>query len=109
MSSSEISKSKIPQTTRNSLADIVGWLKSGDMVILCAKGILRQVYHINDLPYNRKIYVNLSTSPSLMEEGEWPYYIKSANATLQKNESAKCPNGIFSFVLPSETHQDMHN
>lgn len=90
-----------PKTTGNSLKDIVGWLATGDMVILHTGTGEKKIYHNNDLPYNRKIYVDVSSMPDLMDEGEWPFYIKQSNVTELSDDIKACPNGNFSFVLPS--------
>ena len=93
-------ESAVPQTTTNSLRDIIWWLKKGDMVILHTIHGRRLVYHINSLPFNRKIYVDVSAFPSLLNEGEWPYYIVESGAREMLNDSKECSGGTFEFVLP---------
>lgn len=77
-----------PVVTNDSLKDVINWLKKGDLVVLFCRN-LRLVYRITDKEPNRKITVELS-GPSLLNEGEWPWYIKNAGATQQPNE-----NGVF--------------
>jgi hypothetical protein len=68
--------------TNNSLKDIINWLKNG--YIVCIHSYSRQMYYyseeILDEPLiNDKsiIYVNVKKMSSLLDEGEWPWYIKN--------------------------------
>ena len=65
--------------TGNSLADVVAWLKLGHTVIIHAKGY-GKMYRMPGLKAIQKIYVNVSKFPSLLDEGEWPWYIEDAGA-----------------------------
>jgi hypothetical protein len=72
-----------PTTTSNNLADVIRWVKDGDCVTLYAINRGSQVYHqcnVRTSPeQTRFIYLNLSRHSSLMEDDEWPYYIKNNN------------------------------
>ena len=65
----------------DSLLTIVKFLKRGDVIILYNNRKLL-TYHMNDLDFNNEIYINVSSYPSLLDEGEWPYYIESIGASL---------------------------
>lgn len=65
--------------TGNSLADIIGWLKMGFTVIIYS-GDEGLFYRMPGTKAIRKIYVDVSKLPSLLHEGEWPWYIKNAGA-----------------------------
>lgn len=101
ISSDNLKNANTPKTTNNSLADIVGWLKLGDTVILHNNGEQKKVYFILGSNLNRKIYVNVSSFPSLLGEGEWPYYIESVSAKQVTDDNVECPNGTFYFSVPA--------
>jgi hypothetical protein len=67
-------------TTKNSLADIINFLKDGYIVCLHA-GYYKQYYFtkevLDELNDESIIYINLTKDPSLLQEGEWPQYIKN--------------------------------
>jgi hypothetical protein len=67
-------------TTKNSLADIINFLKDGYIVCLHA-GNNRQYYFLKEsleeLNDECIIYINLTKNPSLLNEDEWPWYIKN--------------------------------
>lgn len=83
-----------PVPTNNMLADLVGWIKEGDCVVLHAPGHAAQIYHncVVNKPDDQKgvsgdtkepsldgirvIWFNAANDPDLLLEGEWPYYIK---------------------------------
>lgn len=65
----------------DSLLTIVGLLKRGDVIILYNNNKFL-TYHMNNLNFNNEIYINVSLYPSLLNEGEWPYYIESIGASL---------------------------
>lgn len=79
-----------PKTTTNSLKDVVDWLKTGDVVILHTQ-LSKKIFRIPTLELNRKIYVDVSRTPSLMDDDEWPYYIKTVNAVELENDTFETP------------------
>ena len=82
----------------NDLADIVAWLKLGNIVIIHANGYGR-TYRIPGLKAIRKIYVNVSSFPSLLDEDEWPWYIKDAGAEEIFDTLAYEEENIVSFTI----------
>jgi hypothetical protein len=89
-----------PITTNNMLGDILGWLKLGDVVILHGK-THGQAYHVSALPYNRKIYINISEIPDVGLEGEWPWYIINKGGAVKLDTlDVKCLGNTFSFKVP---------
>lgn len=89
-----------PITTNNMLADILQWLKLGDVVILHDK-TYGQAYHVPTLPHNRKIYVNISDTPDAGLEGEWPWYmINKGGAVKLDTLNVDCLGNTFSFRVP---------
>jgi S-adenosylmethionine:tRNA-ribosyltransferase-isomerase (queuine synthetase) len=95
-------QSNTPITTRNSLADIIGWLKEGDLVILHI-GDISKAYIMTEKERNRCVTIDISTAPSLMEEGEWPWYIKNEGAieVTDIKPYYPAPNGTYKFKLPN--------
>lgn len=78
-----------PKPTRNSLKDVIDLLKLGDCVIL-RSDTDSQVYHnCSNAPKDKErwddiriVYLELhGHSASLMDEDEWPWYIKDAKCT----------------------------
>ena len=67
-----------PEVSHNNLADVINWLKMGDIVMLHSNLQNGQVYHKNckenkeSFDNKRLIWVNVSSMPSLLLEGEWP-------------------------------------
>lgn len=98
--SSNNSSNTTPKITNNAILDIVNWLKVGDVVIIHDNN-RKLVYHIDGLPYCRKIYINVSDYNSLLEDDEWPYYIESIGATKQNNDNIKCNAETFFFKFPA--------
>jgi hypothetical protein len=93
-----------PQTTNNMLADIIGWLKAGDLVILHV-GTQGKGYHVPNIPFGRKIYIDVKSMPSLINEEEWPWYmIDYAKAELVTTFETECPNGTYNFKIPGLGH-----
>jgi hypothetical protein len=72
-----------PVCTSNSLADVVSWINCGDFVSLYTQNKTIN-YHKCDLHINtceRTILVDVSSCSSLLDEGEWPWYIEDAGHT----------------------------
>ena len=63
--------------TTNSLFDIIQYLKDGNMVCLHTRND-RVYFHFPDSINDKLIYIDVSSMPSLMDNGEWPWYIKIA-------------------------------
>lgn len=86
----------------NNLADIVNWLKDGYFVCLhdSSKKNARQVYYSKDSSANQEIiFVDMINWPDLLDEDEWPWYIKDAGFDLHNNADA-LPKKEYCFVLP---------
>lgn len=73
-----------PTVSNNNLGDIIEYLNNGDYVII-HDGIRNGRYFHHKCPNenteyienNRVIYINVSKMPSLLDNGEWEWYIKS--------------------------------
>src|SRR5437870_5254724 len=91
-----------PVTTSSNLRDIIGWLKEGDYVVIHNNYRYGRYFHAicgsdSCLDNSRIIYVNVSSMPSLLNEGEWDYYIeKEGNKECQCHlkEKTSDPNGV---------------
>lgn len=73
-------------TTNNSLADIINWLKNG--YIVCIYALDRKFYFSKELLdkiEDEIIYVNVQRDASLLNEHEWPWYIKNEGFTEYKS------------------------
>jgi len=74
-------------TTNNSLADIINWLKDGYMV--CIYALDTKLFYFSkevlDKIEDKIIYVNVQRDASLLNEDEWPWYIKNAGFTEYKS------------------------
>lgn len=96
-----------PSTTNNSLADIINWLLLGDIVVLHSNGKNCQIYHKNCKDNNesfidkRLIWVDVSSSPTLLYYDEWPWYIKNEKDISECNchfkKDALCANNSLYF------------
>jgi hypothetical protein len=80
--------------TSNNLADILRWLSNGHVVILHTGKINKKSFflelghvvgkrrvflpHLLD-DHSKMIFVNVSYMPSLLDDGEWEWYIVHAN------------------------------
>ena len=66
--------------TSNNLADIVRWLKNGYIVVIHTTAVQTRVFLPDNLTETtRIIFVNVSTMASLLDDGEWNYYISESN------------------------------
>ena len=90
-----------PIPTANSLKDIIDWLREGDKVIIHSSNY-GKTYH-NCVKFknvtNRVIYIDVSSMPSLIDEGEWPWYIENDGHTLCDCLLDHCDNTYY-FKLP---------
>ncbi len=83
-----------PKTTDNSLSDIINWIKEGFQVSLYADGKETQVYHnyCDGSEVLGQIFVNLNSYPSLLDDGEWSWYIESSQCFPCKCINLDCKN-----------------
>ncbi len=62
--------------TKNSLFDIINWLKNGNIV--CIHTDSKYLYYFSkDINNGMLIYIDVSIMPSLMDDYEWPWYIEN--------------------------------
>ena len=70
------------EITGNDLLTVVNWLKAGHIVCLHNSYKNDQYYYssatIESVSTQELIYVNLSNWTSLLNEDEWPYFIKDS-------------------------------
>ena len=86
----------------NNLANVINWLKDGYLVCLhdSSNKNARQVYYSKDSLLNEKImFVDLINWPDLLDEDEWPWYIKDAGFVRYNNANV-LPKKERHFVLP---------
>jgi len=86
----------------NNLADVVNWLKDGYFVCLhnSSEKNAHKVYYSKDsLLQEEIIFVDLINWPDLMNEDEWPWYIKNAGFVRCAN-AVVLPKKENYFVLP---------
>jgi hypothetical protein len=71
-------RTSCPETSSNNLKDVIDWLKLGDFVCIHAEKIGLSYCNVKtvDVKNMRVIYVDVSRTPSLLSEDEWPWYIK---------------------------------
>ena len=88
--------------TNNNLKDIIGWLKEGS--ILCLMTYRKKIFYystetteqVDDTPL---IYIDISNYSSLMNEGEWPWYIEKEGFVEYKGKLPINPNNIYSLTI----------
>jgi hypothetical protein len=72
--------------TENNLLNVINFLKSGNIVCLHNSYKHGQYYYsqksIDTITTQEIIYVDLRRWPSLLEDDEWPYYIKDSGFVL---------------------------
>ncbi len=98
-----------PQLTNNYLMDIVGWLTEGDYVVLHDAFKTGRFFHkcLGNTLYEQEIekilentrvdYVNVSSFPELLCEGESEFFIKKAGfneCTCNLKDRVSNPKGI---------------
>lgn len=73
--------------SNNSLADIIEWIRSGDCVVLHSNSTNAHIYHNckDNTNKERFIYIDVAAMPSLLHQGEWPWYIEDAGC-----DSCRC-------------------
>ena len=91
-------------TTQNSLGDIVNWLKDGYMICLYSSS--KSVFFfsketLSKIEDEKIVYLNLSNDETLLEEYEWPAYIRDAGFVEYKsvNVLPTIQDNIYSFSL----------
>lgn len=91
-------------TTKNSLSDVINWLKAESYVVIydrggrffhkCNKETLTNDEITEYLNNHRFIYINVSKMPGLLDDGEWNWYIKQSGfdeceCSLKKTSAAR--------------------
>lgn len=69
------------QFTANSLQDIIRLLKKGHIVCLYENGnryYYNQCELLQEITNEKLIYINLTTTPSLLDPDEWPWHINNS-------------------------------
>jgi hypothetical protein len=93
-----------PVPTSNNLRDVVEWLRAGDVVVLHNKGAEACLWHKCvsgreiDFALARCILVDVGRMPSLMNEGEWDYYL------LQYAQRCECPSVLSGHQAAPHTY-----
>ena len=81
-------RTSCPKTTTNNLKDIIDWLKLGDAV--CIHTTTDKAFYSvkqacdTDFKNIRILCVDVSFMPSLLNDGEWPWYIDQATAAKKR-------------------------
>ena len=88
--------------TNNNLKDIIGWLKEGS--ILCLMTHHKKIFYYStetnyELDDTTLIYVDISNHSSLLNEGEWPWYIEKEGFVEYKGKLPINPNNIYSLEI----------
>lgn len=93
------SRLECPDVTGGHLSNIVKWLKLGDICLLHYKFKNGQIWHYNcsgkqdltedELDNIRVIWYEAKTAPGILNEGEWPYYLKTAGISRCKCSLSK--------------------
>jgi hypothetical protein len=66
------------ETTTNNLLDIINWLKAGHIICIYTQHRKRFFFKeptLNEITDEYIIYINVLNHSSLLDEGEWSYYI----------------------------------
>jgi hypothetical protein len=90
--------------TKNSLKDIIDWLKQGHFVCIHTNEIWKYYYSKSTTDWVNNellIYIDLSNNPNLVLEDEWPWYIKN-EGFVSYTSSYVLPNNpenIYHFIL----------
>ena len=92
--------------TKNCLLDIINWLKAG--YIICIHNAMQygRYYYsketLDAITDEKIIYVNIKSSPDLLEEDEWPWYIKDSGFVQYKSIKIlpRKEESIHSIILP---------
>jgi hypothetical protein len=70
------------KTTNNCLRDVITWLKEGHIISLYSYSINKQIYFfsketLEEIGDEFVIYIDLQKDTSLLNDDEWPWYIKN--------------------------------
>ena len=88
--------------TNNNLKDIIGWLKEGSILCLMTYNKKKFYYStetLEQLDDTTLIYVDISNHSSLLNEGEWPWYIEKEGFVEYKGKLPINPNNIYSLEI----------
>lgn len=72
-----------PTITTNQLADVLGFLNKGDIVVIFNDSNIFRIFYkskesIENLTDKRIILIDCQTVPGICDDGEWNYYITEA-------------------------------
>jgi hypothetical protein len=91
--------------TGNNLLNIITWLRAGHIICLhnsykaCPVQFYYSVERIENITNQQMIYVDLVNWHELLEEDEWPYYIKKEGFVRYKSTNI-LPKTEHHFELP---------
>ena len=91
--------------TSNNLLNVVTWLRAGHIICLhnSYKSHTEQFYYsvetLESITNQQMIYVNVVNWKELLEEDEWPYYIKEEGFVTYKSTNV-LPKKEHHFELP---------
>ena len=91
--------------TNNNLLNVVTWLRAGHIICLhnSYKSHTEQFYYsvetLESITNQQMIYVNVVNWKELLEEDEWPYYIKEEGFVTYKSTNI-LPKKEHHFELP---------
>ncbi len=75
----KVSRREIPDSfSRDALGDVCKWILRGDCVVLHERGFGGIMYYRENVKNNDKVLyvIDLNPDSHLLNDGEWPYYIK---------------------------------
>ena len=92
--------------TNNCLRDIITWLRNGNIISLYAYSINKQIYFfsketLEEIGDEFIIYIDLQKDTSLLNDDEWPWYIKNEGFVEYKSTDILPvnENNIYNFRL----------
>ena len=88
----------------NTIKDIIDWLKKGNFVCIHTKNVYQYYFSketCDVIKGEKIIYVNVSTMPNLLLDGEWPWYIENAGFVIytSTNVLPADPDNIVFFEI----------
>jgi len=93
-------------TTNNCLRDIITWLQEGYIISLYSYSINKQIYYfskesLDEIGTEHIIYIDLQRDPYLLNDDEWPWYIKNEGFVEYKSTDILPvnENNIYNFRL----------
>jgi len=94
------------KTTNNMLYDIIRFLKDGHIICLHYDNVGTYFYSQNSLTTEnvvdkKLVYLNIKKCPSLLDESEWPVYIKEAEFVEYKTRKIlpTNPDNIYHYTF----------